>query len=90
MKARIDYFCQPTPTSSGEIYNIYMFVDLPFVPAVGTLLKLTREGDYLKVADVTLDVSPGGQGLLIGLEEPEEDSELRPWAEMQAQGWMAG
>lgn len=76
--------------SDTDCENIYMVVDLPFVPAVGTMLKLTEQGDFIKINDVMLDISPGGDGLLVGLEEPQHDGELRPWSEMKAQGWKIG
>jgi len=88
MKARVDYFCKPAKKNANyECESIYMEVELPFVPAVGTMLKLTEEGDFVKINDVMLDISPGGHGLLVGLEEPEHVGELRPWSEMKAQGW---
>lgn len=87
MQARIDYQCQPREEDAPyECEDISIVVDLPFVPAVGTMLKLTVEGDYIEVADVMLDLSPEGEGLIVGLKEPE-DWQLRSWPEMQAQGW---
>lgn len=76
--------------SNDDCENIYMVVDLPFVPAVGTMLKLTEQGDFIEINDVMLDISPGGDGLLVGLAEPLHDGELRPWPEMKAQGWKIG
>lgn len=91
MKARIDYFCAPIKKGSGyELENIHIFVDLPFIPAVGTALKLTKDGDFMEVADVMLDITPGGEGLCIGLKEPEFDVQIYPWPEMKKQGWLLG
>jgi len=91
MKARIDYYCEPAKNRAEyDAEEIHMYVDLPFVPSVGMLLKLTKEGEYIKINNVMLDVSPEGEGLIIGLEEPEEDHQLRPWPEMKAQGWKIG
>ena len=89
MRARIDYYCRPARISGGvEELEIHRFVDLPFAPSVGMLLKLTPRGDYLKVDDVMLDITPGGAGLIIGIEEPAESSSLRPLKEMEEEGWI--
>ncbi len=88
MKARIAYACQPAaPGADYDIEDIHMDVDLPLAPTVGMSLKLNADSGYLPVADVFLDLSPGGEGLVVGLKEPA-DAELRPWPEMQAAGWQ--
>lgn len=88
MKARIDYYCQPkTKTAEYESENIHLVVELPFIPAVGTMLKLTNDGDFIRVNDVMLDITKGGEGLCIGLEEPDI---LDPWLSMRSQGWQLG
>jgi len=91
MKARIDFVCKPANEASEyELESIFLIVDLPFVPSVGLMLKLTDEGDYIQVIDVMFDLTPGGDGLTVGLKEPDEDFQLRSWPEMKAQGWQLG
>ena len=89
MKARIDYYCKPRKRNSGfAVEEICFYVDLPFVPAIGTMLRVTEREDYRPVADVMYDV-PGEEGvhLIVGLEEPENDWELRSWRDMKREGW---
>lgn len=90
MKARINYFCEPSKKNAGyEVEAIYLDVELPFLPPVGTFIKVTPNGDYLKVADVYLDLEPEGEGLAIGMEEPEEYA-IRPFKDMKSEGWKIG
>jgi len=91
MKAKVLFFCKPAKkTKDYEVESIFMMVDLPFVPSVGTMLKLSPGGNYIEVSDVMLDITPDGEGLIVGLKEPgDEDAyQLRSWAEMKAQGWQ--
>ena len=91
MKARVHYQCQPRRKSATyEAEDICIDVDLPFVPAIGTMLKVSATGDYMKVDDVFLDLVPDGsegEGLVVYLEEPADGPDFRPWPEMKAQGW---
>lgn len=91
-KARLDHTCMPRSKAAARQYDaeeIVLYVDLPFVPAIGTMLKPTTEDDFLTVSDVLLDLSPGGEGLVLGLEAPSESNgaRLEPWAEMKKRGW---
>ena len=88
MKARLDYVCEPAKKNSGyDEEEISLVVDLPFAPFVGMLIKPTPNSDYLRVIDVMLDLTPDGEGLILGIEEPDDFSSLRPWREMKAEGW---
>ena len=90
MKARINYFCKPIKNNAGyEHEEIYLDVDLPFVPPIGAYLKVTPNGDYLEVGDIHFDLQPGGEGLSIGMELPE-DYAIRSFKEMSAEGWTRG
>lgn len=88
MKARIDYFCRPvSPVANYALENIHIHVDLPFVPAVGTMLKVTKDMDYIEIDDVLLDLAPDGEGLVIGLLCPDNLDNLWPHDVMQKLGW---
>ena len=88
MKARLIYACLPVAANVAyEIEDIHLDVEVPIVPTVGMMLKPYLDADYLQVADVFLDLCPGGEGLVIGLKEPETE-QLRSWPEMQALGWQ--
>jgi len=91
MKALINYFCLPVkPNAKYEAENIYMIVEIPYVPAVGTMLKLTNAGEFVEVVDVYLDISHDQYQLNIGLKEPVEDFEWMTWEVMSKQGWKIG
>lgn len=55
------------------------------MPAVGTMLKLTDDADYIEVEYVYLSLCKN-EGLIVMLKEPEV-YELRSWPEMEEQGW---
>lgn len=91
MKARIHCTCLPrSKRASYEAEDIHIDVELPFTPFPGLLLKVTAGGDYLKVHEVYLDLTPGGEGFNVFIEEPDELSELWKWSDMRAQGWRLG
>lgn len=93
MKAKVTFVCKPAKKAADyDAESIFMMVDLPFVPSVGMMLKLTPEGNYIEVNDVMLDITPGGEGLIVGLKEPDDEDayQLRSWPEMKAQGWRIG
>lgn len=87
MKARIDYYCKPAKKNADyELENIYLDVDLPFAPLVGTFVKFTPKGDYIEVVDIHLDLSVPDICLMVGLEEPE-GMKLWTWEAMRLEGW---
>lgn len=92
MKARIDYFCKPVKKGVDyELENIHMFVDIPFIPAIGTDLKVAKGGDYVAVEYVMLDLSELDEvPLNIALKEPTDELDLKTWKEMKALGWRLG
>ncbi len=51
------------------------------------MLKVTPNGDFLKVQDVYLDVTPGGEQLSLHIEDPESADDLWSWPEMKKEGW---
>lgn len=77
--------CLPaSPDATYEAEDIELvFKDLPHVPSVGDMVKVTPNGDYWEVMSVYIDYA-GGEGIDIQL-DPGDD--LRPWKEMQAEGW---
>lgn len=85
------YQCRPRREGAPyDAEQIYIDVELPFVPAVGTLLNVTADGDYVPISEIFLDLVPDGSegsGLVVYLEEPDGDAALRPWAEMKSRGW---
>jgi|GEM_PF-6690525 len=87
MKVTLNYFCKPTKSNPDG--NVFMVGGLPFIPEIGTMIKIHAEGDYLRINDILLDVSGDGYRLMIGLEQPE-DSDLRPFSELSKEGWLAG
>lgn len=88
MKATIHATCLPKSKKADyEAEDIVIEVDLPFIPSVGMKLKATRNGEFLKVDDVYLDLTLGDKGLHLYMEEPDDISDLRPWTEMRAEGW---
>ena len=88
MKVRLAYACLPVATGlSYDIEDIHVDVELPFVPSVGMMIRPTPANDYVEIVNVFLDFHPEGEGIVLGLKEPEDDN-LRSWTDMQAQGWQ--
>jgi hypothetical protein len=88
MKARVHHVCLPrSKRVAYDTENICIDIDLEVLPQIGSMLKVAPNGEYLKVEDVYLDVTPGGEGLSIHIEEPDRDDDLRPWPEMKIGGW---
>lgn len=87
MKVRIEYFCKPPKKNSDfEYENIHKDFELPFIPNIGTMIKVEPGGDYVEVRDVHQDISTNDIVISVGLEEPAEYA-LSSWAKMKAQGW---
>lgn len=84
IKARVFHMCQ---VAAGDFQGVYIDVELPVLPPVGSLLKLTPKGDYLVVEGVMIDITTGGEGIGVQIKEPEHDAEIWPWGEMRAEGW---
>lgn len=85
MKVRIDYYCK-SKTRRDEVEDISIDIDIPFIPIVGMFLKVTPHGDYLEVKSVHFDISDGGEGLVIGV----DNEPLWSWEAMEAEGWRTG
>lgn len=77
--------CLPaSPDATYEAEDIELVCkDLPHVPSVGDMVKVTPQGDYMEVVSVYVDYV-SGEGIDIQLDTGDD---LRPWKEMQAEGW---
>lgn len=92
MKAIVHGFAKPRANDSAyETENMFMVVDIPFIPTRGTAILLSPGGEYLTVAQVMWDIANPEQ-LEIFTEEPDPDDHLslRPFKEMLEQGWRIG
>lgn len=89
MKAQIRWTCGPrTKKADYEAEEICIDVELPLVPQIGSVLKLTAAGEFVRVDDVYLDLSVGGEGLVVFLKDAAPGTpDFRPWKELRAQGW---
>ena len=88
MKATIFHTCAPKSKAAAyEAEEIRIDVVLPFVPVVGTMLKVTPNGDLLRIADVHLDITVAEPLLSIFIEEPDDANALWTWASMKKEGW---
>ncbi|ULQ48360.1 hypothetical protein JN531_017150 (plasmid) [Flagellatimonas centrodinii] len=89
MKAQIRWTCGPqSKTAEYDAEDICIDVELPAVPQIGILLKVTSDGEFVRVDDVYMDLSEDGDGLLVFLKDAEPGTpDFRPWAELKAQGW---
>jgi hypothetical protein len=86
IKATIFSHCLPrSPDVDYECEDIHIDVMLPFVPQIGTDLKVTKNADYIAVESVSFDASKDGEGLTLHLAQPDV---LLPWSEMQNKGWQ--
>lgn len=85
MKAQVRHFCQES--EDFEPQDIHIMVDLPFVPAAGTLLKVTHDGDFMRVDEIYFDVKTPA---LLEVFISADGAQLYPWEIMKAQGWVMG
>jgi hypothetical protein len=86
IKAKLNYYCEPRTTDAPyEVEDIHKFVDLPFIPFAGLMLKIDVGGDYLEVQEVFLDVSEGVDSIEIYFTEPQL---LATWDSMNNAGWL--
>lgn len=87
INARIDFYCKPLKkNSSFQIETIFLELVLPFVPEIGTMLKVAVDDDYYEVDNIYFDATAAEPVVHVGLAEPEED-ELTSWQEMRRRGW---
>lgn len=88
MKSVIHHFSRPSaPDAECEVEDLKIEVDLPFVPVVGMSLKVTPAGRFLVVDQVMWAINEPAL-LQVFTEEPEDDADVLPYAEMIAQGWQ--
>lgn len=91
IKARVYNVCLAgEPKSEPEYLDVYIDIGLPVMPSAGAAIKVTPKGDYLEVAQITIDATKEDQGIGIHIEEPDDDASLWSWAAMKAEGWKAG
>jgi hypothetical protein len=83
MKAQVHHFCQES--EDFEPQDIHIMVDLPFVPAAGTMLKVARDGEFMPVDEIYFDVKTPE---LLEVFISADDISLFPWEVMKAQGWV--
>lgn len=84
MKAKVLTHCLPKrKTDEFECVEVVIHVDLPFVPAAGTMLKLTPDGEFLCVDQVYWSVTDPDV-IDVFIEEPEV---LPTFAFMRKEGW---
>lgn len=89
IQVTLHYYCLPRrKNASYAAEDIRLTVWLPIPPSSGMWLKATPEGDYVEVADVYIDTTPGGEGITVFLEEPDDERLLLPWKTMKAEGWQ--
>lgn len=72
-----------------ETENLFIEIDLPFIPTKGTSLMVTPHGEYQIVDQVFWNCRNPDQ-IQVFIEEPEDDSEIRPFTEMLKEGWRVG
>lgn len=65
---------------------ISLVIDLPFAPAIGTMIRASPNGEFLRVTAVFWDIG-NPSGLLVFTEEPEPEL-LHSFAAMQREGWQ--
>lgn len=84
MKAKVLSHCLPKrKTDEFECVEVVIHVDLPFVPVAGTMLKLTPDGEFLRVDQVFWSVTDPDV-IDVFIEEPEV---LPTFAFMRKEGW---
>jgi len=86
MKAVVRHTAEPIGKQEYEAEDIYICIDIPFVPTVGTALQVTPEGDYFYVSSVYWSINDPGV-LDIGTEDPDV---LEPLEQLLAEGWRVG
>lgn len=65
---------------------ISLIIDMPFAPAIGTMIRASPNGEFLRVTAVFWDIGDP-RGLLVFTEEPEPEL-LHSFAAMQREGWQ--
>ncbi|MBU2784577.1 hypothetical protein HAP93_02155 [Acidithiobacillus ferriphilus] len=86
MKAVVRHTAEPIGKRDYEAEDIYICINISFVPTVGTALQVTPEGDFFYVRNVYWSVNDPDV-LDIGTEEPDV---LEPLERLLAEGWRVG
>ncbi len=88
LKFRVIDFSQVPKDADVDYEAVHMCIeiDLPFVPAAGSFLKVTPKGDYLEVGVVYFDTAEPGV-VDIWIKEDSKDKRIPPFEELIEQGW---
>lgn len=91
MKCRFITQCRRATFSDNQdlFKDVRLDRHLKVIPNPGWHVKVTDDGEFYRVDDVFYDATPGDEMVEILL-EPITEASLRPWAEMQRQGWQLG
>lgn len=86
MKARVYHFAKPAKKNVDYVEEVKIDIDLPFVPAIGTALKITPNGEILIVNQVYWDAEDPAV-IEVYTDEPADFGFL-PLKDMLAEGWV--
>jgi hypothetical protein len=90
MKAVIHGYSMPRAKDVPyESENLFIVIDLPFIPCEKTAIKVTPHGEYLNVAQVMWNCDQPNE-IQVFTEEPMGDLDKRQFAEMLREGWRVG
>lgn len=92
MKIRVNWFCKPRSKQAPyDAEEIFIDLDIEFVPPIGSYLQVHEDGILGKVGDIYIETFVRKEdvpSVFIYLDGPERAVDLRPWTEMKAQGWQ--
>ena len=85
MKAIVRYIAEPVGKQEYKA-DIYICIDIPFVPTIGTALQVTPGGEFVCVSGVYWSIN-APDVLDIDTEDPDV---LEPLERLLAEGWRVG
>ncbi len=92
MKVRIIWVCRPkSKRADYESEDIFIDKEVDFIPPIGSHIQVHPDGFLGEVEDIFIDLFKRDDDtppVIIYLEEPNDDIDLRSWAEMKKQGWQ--
>lgn len=87
MKAYVFHFSAPRePTIGKHCEELKIAIEIPIVPPIGTMLRVTRKGKFLKVEDIHWDIN---QPEIIKIYTAEPEAGYQSYVEMIDAGWCA-
>lgn len=90
MKAIIQGYSRPKKKNAEyEVENLFIIIDMPFIPTKGSVIKVTADGEYLTVDEVLWNIQKPNE-IMVFTEEPDQLNQIRPYKEMSDQGWRIG